>query len=825
VAGDESGPDADNIPATSAALNLPSAVAVDSAGNLYIADTYHNRIRLVSNGIITTVAGGRNGGYNGDNGPAASAELWQPEGVAVGAGGTVYIADYRNSRVRKVSAGVITTVAGTGTAGYGGDNGAAANAELSYPAAVTLDSTGNLYIADFMNNRIREVAGGVIATVVGNETAGYSGDGGQPFNAQLSQPWAVAVDAAGNLYIADAGSNAIREVSNGLIAAIAGNGMSGSGGDGGAATSAQLNGPQGVALDAAGNVYIADTYNSRIREISNGAIATVAGNGKNGDGGDGGPASAAELFAPAGIAVDSFGNLYIADTLNSRVRKVSSGIIATVAGNGGTGYSGDNGPAASAELNWPGAVAVDAAGALYIADTGNDCIRMVKNGVITTVAGDGTMAFGGDNGPATSAQLNSPGGVAVDAAGNLYIADTGNGRIRMVSNGVIRTIAGDGTMAFNGDVSPATGAEINLPEGLAVDSGGDVLFAESGNDRLRTLIPSSNGVTCSVSVAPSVLSSPAAGGSYGVTVQAGSTCAWAVQSLPSWITYSGSVVGTGNASIALDVAANTGSARTGTVSIAGVTVTVNQANAVYSYLLGDVAPYTSDAAPNFGDGALNILDLIQELFAVNNVPGFRPAACSDRFDAMDLYPADTASARGGDGVLDIRDLTLELFRSNNLDLSRPVRASMGGALPWAACSGASSGNAERPARAAAGSLTLGRPEKSGANQERVALYLYAAIDLTRVAVTFALGDQQSQLHFAPAAETQASLAHDGQLGVVAAAWLNGVSAPAGKRLLLGYVSGPAGFAAKLKVYGLSASGLDDGREVRLEAPGTGGLQR
>ena len=250
-----------------------------------------------------------------------------------------------------------------------------------------------------------------------------------------------------------------------------------------------------------------------------------------------------------------------------------------------------------------------------------------------------------------------------------------------------------------------------------------------------------------------------------------------------------------------------------------------------AYLVGDVAPFTADTAPAFGDGILNVLDLIQELFAVNNVPGFRPAACSDRFDAMDLYPADTATIRGGDGVLDIRDLNLELFRVNNLDMARPVRTSLGGVCPGAASQiSARATEASRSAglfpRSAAvqGALTLGTPERSSEAEERVPVYLKADRDLIRVAVTFALGDQRSRLRFVTTAETPPSLMQDSQPGVVAAAWLEGVSIRAGERLLLGYVAGPPGALANLKVYGVSANGLDDSREVRLEAPGTGGVR-
>jgi hypothetical protein len=238
-------------------------------------------------------------------------------------------------------------------------------------------------------------------------------------------------------------------------------------------------------------------------------------------------------------------------------------------------------------------------------------------------------------------------------------------------------------------------------------------------------------------------------------------------------------------------------------------------------------------APSFGDGNLNILDLIQELFAVNNVPGFRPAACSDRFDAMDVYPVDVGSTRGGDGLLDIRDLIRELFRVNNLDLDRPVRASRGGV-----CAGGAGSKAEslteasrraallpRPRAAVQGALALGGAEKTGAAEERVPVYLEAGRDLVRVAVTFALGDQRSQLRFVPTAETPPSLVQDSQVGVVAVAWFEGVNVRAGERLLLGYVAGPTGASANLKVYGMSGSGLDDNREVRLGAPAAGGLRQ
>ncbi len=501
----------DGGPATSAALNWPSGVAVDSAGNLYIADTNNCRVRKVVGGIITTVAGMGTGypsscGYAGDGGPATSASLRDPHGVAVDSAGNLYIADTNNCRVRTVAGGIITTVAGVGTGvpapptngygcGYAGDGGPATSASLNLPNGVAVDSAGNVYIADTFNCRIRAVAGGIITTVAGTGACTSGGGDGPATSATLDKPNAVAADSAGNVSIADTFNCRIRTVAGGIITSVAGNGLCGYSGDGGPATSASLNYPSGTAVDSAGNLYIADTLNCRVRKLTAGTISTIAGNGLCGYSGDGGPATGASLNVPSGVAVDSAGNLYVADAANCRVRKVAGGVITTVAGTGVCGFGGDGGPGVSAPLNQPAGVAVDGAGNLYIADTFNCRVRELAGSIITTVAGTGAGAplqcgYGGDGGPATSASLNQPYGVAVDSAGSLYIA--GGCRVRKVAGGIISTIAGTGTCTYGGDGGPATIASVDYPNGMAVDTVGNLYIADTNNNRVRVVYPSSS---------------------------------------------------------------------------------------------------------------------------------------------------------------------------------------------------------------------------------------------------------------------------------------------------------------------------------------------
>jgi sugar lactone lactonase YvrE len=330
--------------------------------------------------IITTLAGNGIQGFSGDNGPAAQASLNDPTGVAVDTRGSVYIADFANHRVRRIGKdGVITTVAGMGTPGFSGDGGPATLSRLSFPTGVAVDAKGVLYIADYGNHRIRRVSpNGVITTLAGVGHFGFLGDGGLATQASLNSPMGVAVDAAGVIYIADTGNQRVRYVKpSGIIMTIAGTGVFGFFGDGGPATRAALSVPTGVAVDEKGTLYIADSFNQRVRRVGpDEVITTFAGGGDSL--GDGGPATQANLRGPRGVAVDAAGVVYIADQHHERVRRVGpDGLITTVAGKGTFGFSGDRGPAAEASLNSPVGVTADTQGNVYIADRLNNRIRRI----------------------------------------------------------------------------------------------------------------------------------------------------------------------------------------------------------------------------------------------------------------------------------------------------------------------------------------------------------------------------------------------------------------------------------------------------------------
>jgi trimeric autotransporter adhesin len=455
-----------SLPSVSRAVNLPmgpaSGIAVDSAGNVFFA-AGDSIFKLDPTGIATRIAGTGRRGYAGDGGPAVSAQLSQPLGLTVDGSGNLFIVD--DTRIRRIApSGVIATIAGNVARGYLGDGKPAVTALFGYPDAIAADRAGNLFIADSGSNSVRRVsASGIVTTVAGNGAVGFGGDGGPAAQAQLSEPLGLAVDDAGNLYIADAGNRRIRKVSSsGVITTVAGNGATGSSSDGGAATEAAFAGPQAVALDSAGNLYVADcdcTWDgdgsARIRKISPaGLITTVAGNGTSGFSGDGGPATGAQLSGASAIALDAAGNLFIADDYNYRVREVSpNGVIMTVAGSGEPASvnvpgNGDGGSATAASLNQPWGITLDSVGNLFIAGIGIQ--KVSADGIIHNFANAGGVA------------------IAADSAGDLFTAGLAISKISPA--GVATQVAGVGAFGTSG-----VGGN-----GIAVDSAGN-LYVGSGS--------------------------------------------------------------------------------------------------------------------------------------------------------------------------------------------------------------------------------------------------------------------------------------------------------------------------------------------------------
>jgi len=346
----------------------------------------------------------------------------------------------------KLNAQNISTVAGTGVFGFSGDGSAATAARLSGPQDIAVDTFGNVYIADAAGHRIRKITAttGVISTIAGTGTVGYSGDGGAALSARFSSPIGIALDKEGNIYVSDVGNHCIRKItaSTGLISTVAGTGTAGYSGDGGAATAARLYSPYDITVDTNGNLYIADVSNHCIRKVtaSTGFISTVAGTTSPGFSGDGGAATAARLYQPFSVALDASDNLYITDASNNRIRKVtaSTGVISTIAGTGTVGSAGDGGAAISAQLNRPYSISLDKLGNVYFSDFNNNKIRKitVSTGVISTIAGTGVLGYSGDGAVATAAQLANPKGVFVDKFNNVFIADELNNRIRFICNSV-----------------------------------------------------------------------------------------------------------------------------------------------------------------------------------------------------------------------------------------------------------------------------------------------------------------------------------------------------------------------------------------------------
>ena len=484
---------------------MGGGIVVDPNFNVYVSDQNQNRVyKIATNGAVSTVAGTGASGYNGDGIPATSARLDSPTGLALDTAGSLYIADTNNNRIRKVSNGMITTVAGNGVCCYNGDNQLATNANLSAPSGVAVDTSGNIYIADTNNNSVRLVtaATGKISTLAGTLGNGGTGDGGPAANAKLGSPMGIALDAARNVYIADRDNCRVRMVSaaNQVITTVAGSpevGTSPTCGNSGdnpvAALSAKMGAVYGIWMNSTGtSYYIADGSNNRIRMVLNGTMTTAAGGAtvcaQPADSvGDGCPPTQATLNTPEGVAVDISGNLYIVDTNNFRVRKVANGTINNFAGNGLASYSGDDGPAASAQINTPAALAIDSSGNLYMSDPVSNRIRKISSdGTISWFAGGGTQT--GDGVAPKSALLSGPGAIALDTAQNLYIVDRISGHLRKISNNQINTIA---------NVS-AQGTTL-YPSGVVLDGENRIFLSDPNNNGIIRLLTPNNLANLSIS--------------------------------------------------------------------------------------------------------------------------------------------------------------------------------------------------------------------------------------------------------------------------------------------------------------------------------------
>ncbi len=504
-----------NGPATEAQLGLVlGGLAFDSTGNLYVAEDVTNQIRKITpDGAITLVAGSGAAGIK--NGTATSAQFSAPNALAVDSGGNLYVADANNGVVRKISpAGVVSTIAGTPVFSFSGDGGPALLATFRFPEGVTIGGDGNLYIEDTGNFRIREVsADGTIRSVAGKGQFEATPDGTPAESSSLVGPNFLSFDPSGRLLIADGGDYTVRRInSDGTIQTIAGTGIEGVGDGyvlsyGGQGNETLIGTARQAVADAQGNIYISDDYASAVYKITpDGILNVFAGQvGVYQFGGDNIPATSSSFTGPQGLALDQNGNLYIADPAENRIRKVStSGIITTFAGTGKAGYSGDGGPATQAMLSFPQGIAFDSKGDLIIADRVNNRLRMVTpDGNISTIAGDGTRSSTGNGGSATAASLNRPITVATDSAGDIFLIESGGTTVRRITpDGMITAIAGNGQTGFGGDGGPAIQATFGGADGLAVDSTGNLYIADFNNNRVRVVLTA----TPTLSATPTALS-------------------------------------------------------------------------------------------------------------------------------------------------------------------------------------------------------------------------------------------------------------------------------------------------------------------------------
>ncbi len=653
--------------AIAAQLNSPSAIAIDSSNNIYICDRGNSKIRAVSpSGVIRTIAGTGAAGYSGDNGPATAAALNQPSGVALDSAGALYVADSLNFRVRKFQpGGAIATFAGTGAAASSGDGGPALAAAFLQLNNIAIDKFNNIYVVE--NSRVRLIAANQqnIVTFAGTGAFGSAGDGGPAASATFQNLSALALDNAAVPFLTDSGAFRIRKVAAGIVSTVAGNGSPNFNANGLAAVNASLSQPTSLVPDDAGSLYFSDLGSSGIRKLAinggglsmavgtgyvgytpdahpiaqpvaaaytftrdaagtfyfvegfqirktSGGVFTTIANVSNtaGNSGDGGPATAAQFSAQInGLAVAANGDLYIADTANNRVRVINAqtGIVTTLAGTGAAGSNGDGGPASAATLNAPSSLSLDGAGNLFIAEPQGNRIRKIvlATGIVSTAAGNGSTAFA-DGVAATSTGLSSPNAVFADESSNLFIADTNHFRVRKVNaaTGLISTVAGVGSFASSGDGGPATAAGL-VPYRLTVDRA-QKLYTGDVSGRIRA----SGVVACFFTFSSPVINIAPSGSTGSVTVTAtNSSCPYNVSTASPFVTITSGASGVGSGAIRFTVAPAPAASRTATVSIGGASFTIAQTGPLAPYNVGYFQPAPSTwALDSNGSGGFDSAD-------------------------------------------------------------------------------------------------------------------------------------------------------------------------------------------------------------------------
>ena len=489
IAGNIGGPGSVNATGVAARFYNPSGIAVDAAGNQYVADTSNSTIRKITPaGAVTTLAG-TPGVIGSADGTGLAAQFRNPQGIAIDTAGNLFVADTGNSIIRKITpAGIVTTLAGA-PGMNGSADGSGAAAQFSNPYGIAADTAGNLYVADTINQTIRKITlTGVVTTLAG--TAGVTGSAdGTGLAAQFRYPQGIAADTAGNLYVVDTNNSTIRKITPaGSVTTLAGTpGVSGSADGSGAA--AKFSNPSAITSDTTGNLFVADTNNTTIRKITAGGVVTTLAGTPGVAGSADGTGLAAQIRYPQGIAVDTAGNLFVADTGNFTIRKITpAGAVTTLAGTPSVSGSAD-GSGAAAQFNQPYGIAADTAGNLFLADTFNNTIRKITPaGAVTTLAGTPGVS-GRADGSGAAAQFNRPFGITADTAGNLFLADTYNNTIRKITPaGAVTTLAGTPGVSGSADGS-GLAAQFSYPQGIAADTAGNLFVADTGNFTIRKITP------------------------------------------------------------------------------------------------------------------------------------------------------------------------------------------------------------------------------------------------------------------------------------------------------------------------------------------------